>query len=77
MEPNRTVTFAELLREGDTFLTIALVTFAISPDEAGCRLELTDQVTSLVGAEGTSGHRAGYENALSNLDRLLAPASAN
>ena len=74
VEPDRTITFTEVLSEGERILTVALVTFDIAEDGAGCRLRLTDQVTSLVGQDGVAGHRAGYEAALANLAGALEPA---
>ena len=74
VEPDRTIAFTEVLTEGGRVLTVALVTFAISSDGAGCRLDLTDQVTSFVGPDGVTGHRQGYEAALANLDQMLVPA---
>lgn len=69
--PDALISFTEELREGDQLLTIALVTLEIADADKGVRLKLTDQVTSLVGAEAISGHREGYAKALDNLALAL------
>lgn len=72
---NRLISFTEELWEGDTILSIALITFDFEADGAkGTRLKLTDQITSFVGEDGVAGHREGYAKALANLAASLVPA---
>lgn len=71
VEPDRTIVFTEVLKEGTRVLTVALVTFAISEEGDGCRLDLTDQVTSFVGKDGVAGHREGYTRAIGNLAGMV------
>jgi uncharacterized protein YndB with AHSA1/START domain len=72
---DRLVCFSEELWDGDSLLTVALVTFDFAPrGSAGTRLGLTDQVTSFAGPDAIAGHRRGYEQALGNLAALLLPA---
>ena len=73
VEQDRLIVFTEELRSGDQMLTVALVTFKLAESQdGGTTLTLTDQVTSLVGKNVLGGHRSGYEQALTNLDTLLA-----
>lgn len=59
--------FTEELWDGDTLLTVALITFDIRGTSGGtCVLHLTDQVTSFVGYGGVRGRRDGYTRALDN-----------
>ncbi|MGD1884871.1 MAG: SRPBCC domain-containing protein [Paracoccaceae bacterium] len=72
---NRLITFTEELWDGDSILTIALITFDFqSSGTVGTKLKLTDQVTSLVGEGGVAGHRDGYTKALANLAASLVSA---
>lgn len=69
---NRQITFTEELWDGDTLLTVALITFEFAGRAGGgTALKLTDQVTSFVGADAVSGHRHGYTQALVNLEKAL------
>ena len=71
---DRQVTFTEELWDGDSVLTVALITFDIGKHgEVGTRLTLTDQITSFVGEGGVAGHRDGYTNVLDNLAASLIP----
>lgn len=74
VETDRLIVFTEELRDGDRMLTVALITVEILPADDGCRLNLTDQITSFVGQGGVSGHRDGYAKALENLAGMLTPA---
>ena len=69
---DRLVSFTEELWEGDTLLTVALITFDFAPDGSGTNLTLTDQVTSFVGADAIHGHRQGYTAALGNLSTMVS-----
>ena len=72
---NRLITFTEELWDGDSILTVALITFEFQPSGTnGTKLTLTDQVTSLVGEGGVAGHSDGYTKALANLAASLVPA---
>jgi uncharacterized protein YndB with AHSA1/START domain len=70
--PDRHISFTEELWEGDSMLTISLVTFEIQATGAGATVKLTDQILSLVGPDGIAGHRDGYSQALDNLGKHLA-----
>lgn len=72
---NRLITFTEELWDGDSLLTVALITFDFEERGlGGTRLKLTDQITSFVGEGGVRGHRDGYTKALENLAAALVPA---
>lgn len=72
---DRQITFTEELWDGDEVLTVALITFDLTPaDAGGTHLKLTDQITSFVGNGGVVGHREGYTQALENLAGSLVPA---
>lgn len=59
--------FSEAVQEDGQMLTLALITFRLSPDTSGCMIELTDQLVSFVGAGGVDGHRQGYAQSLGRL----------
>ena len=73
--PDRLVSFTEELWEGDTLLTVALITFDFAPEGTGTKLTLTDQVTSFVGPDAIHGHRQGYTAAPANLAALVGDSS--
>lgn len=73
VEQDRLIVFTEELWSDDKLLTVALITFDLTQSSnASTTLILTDQVTSLVGEDVLGGHRSGYEQALKNLEVLLA-----
>lgn len=57
--------------EGATMAT-TLVTYRLSPDGAGTRLDVAVAVSSFVGPEGLAEFQAGWEAGLTNLDALAA-----
>ena len=72
VEKGRLITFTEELWDGDTMLTVALITFDLTKASDGTTiLRLTDQITSFVGEGGVQGHRDGYTKALDNLASML------
>lgn len=71
--PDRLISLTEELWDGDRLLTVALITFDISPvGDREAKLILTDQVTSFVDDGATGGHRWGYAKALENLEKFMA-----
>lgn len=74
VEPGAHICFTETLREGDMLMTVSQSTFEISAAPEGCRLRLTDQVASYIGADGIEGHKEGYARSLDNLAARLVPA---
>ncbi len=61
-----------LVSAAGTLLAMSLVTWAIEPTATGCRLTITDQVTSVQGDGPIDGSRHGYAAILEQLDRFLA-----
>jgi uncharacterized protein YndB with AHSA1/START domain len=70
-EPRRLL-FTERVSTGDTTLCAALITVDFAEAGEGTKLDLTVQVTSLVGEEMIAGNRGGWNAALSNLDSYLS-----
>lgn len=65
--PDHRIVYTEVVSQGLAPLSFALVTVDFEADPGGCRLILTDQVTSY-GGEGMIGvHRACIEATLENL----------
>ncbi|MEM7686925.1 MAG: SRPBCC domain-containing protein [Pseudomonadota bacterium] len=72
VEQDRLIVFTEDLWEGDTLLTVALITFDIHDNgQNGCTLTVTDQITSFVGDEAVFGHQEGYTHAMQNLEAMV------
>ncbi|MEM9204735.1 MAG: SRPBCC domain-containing protein [Pseudomonadota bacterium] len=73
VEVDKLITFTEELWDGDSLLTVALVTFDLQAAPGGTTdLKVTDQVTSFVGEGGVRGHHDGHKKALENLASLFA-----
>ena len=63
-----------LVSASDDLLAMSLVTWAIEPTTAGCRVTITDQVTSVQGDGPIEGSRHGYGAMLDQLERFLGPS---
>ena len=64
---NELIVFTERLVHGDQLLAMSLVTWDLTPSEAGTTLVVTDQVTSLAGQGPIDGSREGYAAILERL----------
>ncbi len=61
--------------EGATMAT-TLVTYRLTPQDTGTRLDVAVAVSSFVGPEGLDEFQAGWEGGLTNLEALAAKLSA-
>jgi uncharacterized protein YndB with AHSA1/START domain len=68
--PDEHLIGSETLTVGGQVLSVALVTMEIESYQAGSRLSVTLQITSLAGAEMFEDYRGGWSGALDNLMRL-------
>jgi uncharacterized protein YndB with AHSA1/START domain len=72
IEPDRRLVLTERCRDGDTLLSVALITVEIAPHGSGARLTLTNQIVALEGGGMIEGSRHGWSAALDNLGEDLA-----
>ena len=69
---DRRLVMTERCWEGETLLSVALITVEIEPVAAGSRLTLTNQIVALDGGGMIDGSRHGWNAALDNLGEELA-----
>jgi len=69
--PGRRLVFSERCSEGETLLSVYLITVEIEPDGAGSKLTLTNQIVALDGGGMIAGSKAGWNAALDNLGEAL------
>ncbi|NBB15177.1 ATPase [Caulobacter sp. SLTY] len=69
--PGRRLVFSERCSEGETLLSVYLITVEIEPDGAGSKLTLTNQIVALDGGGMIAGSKAGWSAALDNLGEAL------
>ncbi|HYE46386.1 MAG TPA: SRPBCC family protein [Caulobacter sp.] len=69
---DRRIVFSERCFEGETLLSVYLVTVEIARDGEGARLTLTNQIVALDGGGMIAGSKAGWNAALDNLTEYLS-----
>ena len=62
--------FTETVHAGGATIAATLVTYRVTPNEAGSRLDVAVAVSSFVGPEGMDEFQAGWEAGLANLEAL-------
>ncbi|WP_167195355.1 SRPBCC domain-containing protein [Brevibacterium pigmentatum] len=70
--PERHIVTTETLTRDDEILSTAIITWTLTPTSTGTRIELVDQVVSLVGEGMIDGHRNGHDICLQQLDEFLS-----
>jgi uncharacterized protein YndB with AHSA1/START domain len=65
--PGRRLVLSERCRDGETLLSVALITVEIEPSGTGTSLTLTNQIVALDGGGMIAGSRHGWNAALDNL----------
>lgn len=71
IETDRRLILTERCRDGDTLLSVSLITVDIEPQAGGSRLTLTNQIVALDGGGMIEGSRHGWSAALDNLAEHL------
>lgn len=71
IETDRRLVLTERCRDGETLLSVALITVEIEPHASGSRLTLTNQIVALDGGGMIAGSRHGWNAALDNLGEDL------
>lgn len=65
--PDRRLVMTERCQDGETLLSVALITVEIEPHGTGARLTLTNQIVALDGGGMIAGSKQGWSAALDNL----------
>ncbi len=76
LEGPNTATCTETIIAGGARLGASLVTYLISPDGKGSKVDITVAVSSFVGAEMIEEFRAGWEGGVENLAKMAATQSS-
>jgi len=64
--------FTETVHAGGAAIATTLVTYLVTPEGAGARLDVAVAVSSFVGPDGLADFKQGWEAGLANLEALAA-----